>query len=67
MYITLDKDREKGWAYRPEKISFDPFDRYDEMYDEFFKIVRGETENPYGYDYEKNLHDILLKACGVQL
>ena len=65
-YITLEKDKEKGWTYRTQKISFEPYDRYDEMYDEFFKIVRGEIENPYTYEYEKLLHDTLLRACGYK-
>ena len=66
MYITLKKDME-NWAYRPEKISFKPYDRYDDMYDEFFKIIRGEINNPYSYEYEKTLHDVLLKACGYKI
>ena len=66
MYITLKKDIE-NWAYRPEKISFKPYDRYDDMYDEFFKIIRGEINNPYSYEYEKTLHDVLLKACGYKI
>lgn len=67
MYISLEEDVAKGWEYRPEKITFEPYDRYGEMYDEFFKVVRGEIENPYTYDYEKLLHDTLLKACGIKL
>ena len=63
VYITLDK----SWSYKPDKISFGPYDRYGDMYDEFFKIVRGEMKNPYSYEYEKLLHDTLLKACGVKI
>ena len=64
MYISLMSERGRDWWFRPGKITFGPYDRYDEMYDEFFKIVRKEIENPYTYEHEKILHDILLKACG---
>lgn len=62
MRVTLVKDDE--WNCRPEPIVFGPFDRYEEMFLEFSKIVNGEMENPYSYEYEKYLHEILLKACG---
>jgi len=66
MYISFVTDKDKGWSFRPEKLTFEPYDRYDEMYDEFFKIVRGKKQNPYSYEYEKLLHDTLLKACGIK-
>ena len=62
MRVTLVKDDE--WNCRPEPIVFGPFDRYQEMFLEFARIVNGEMENPYSYEYEKYLHEILLKACG---
>lgn len=62
MRITMVKDDE--WNCRPDPIVFGPFDRYEEMFLEFSKIVNGEMENPYSYEYEKYLHEILLKACG---
>ena len=39
-------------------------DRYDDMMRAFAKMVRGEKENPYTYDYELQLYKTLLKACG---
>ena len=54
------------WNCRPEPQTFGPYDRYEEMFTEFAQIVRGEIENPYTYEYEKFLHTILLKACGVK-
>lgn len=67
MYISFVSEDSLKWAIPAEKITFGPFDRYDEMYDEFFKIVRGEIKNPYSYEYEKKLHDALLAACGIKL
>ena len=39
--------------------------RYDEMMQNFAEIVRGK-ENPFGYDYELKLFEIILKACGKE-
>lgn len=66
MYVSLIEDKGKDWNYRPQKKVYVIPDRYDDMYDEFFRIVRGEIENPYTYEYEKTLHDVLLRACGIK-
>lgn len=42
------------------------FGRYDGMLEAFASYVRGEKENPCSPEYERNLHRILLKACGVK-
>ena len=39
------------------------FARYDEMIRAFGKMVMGEIENPYTYDYELKLFKALLKCC----
>ena len=54
------------WNYRPQPMVFGPFDRYEEMFEEFAKIVNGEMQNPYSYEYEKQLHRVLLTACGIK-
>lgn len=66
MYIALSANGGDGWGFRANKIEIGPFERYETMYDEFFKILNGEMANPYSYDYEMVVHDLLLKACGVQ-
>lgn len=46
------------------KIELEPMiGRYDEMMLEFAKIVRGEMENPFDYDYEYELQKLVLAAC----
>lgn len=40
--------------------------RYDAMLREFAAYVNGEKENPYGYEYERNVHRLVLKACGKE-
>lgn len=64
MYIT-DEEKGKTWTYRPEKQTFGPFDRYEAMYLEFADIVLGKIQNPYSYEYEKLVHETLLRACGL--
>lgn len=67
MYISLEKDGGSSWGFRANKTETEPYDRYEEMYEEFFQIVNGEIENPYSYDYEMLVHDILLRACGIEI
>ena len=42
------------------------YDRYDDMMRNFAEMVRGK-ENPYSYDYELNLHKLVLRACGKEI
>lgn len=41
--------------------------RYDAMYRAFASYVRGEKDNPFGYEYERKLHKVILRACGKEL
>lgn len=43
-----------------------PSGRYDLMLRRFAAYVRGEAENPYGYEYERALHKLILAACGAR-
>lgn len=38
--------------------------RYETMMASFAKMVAGEMENPYTYDYELQLFQVLLQCCG---
>ena len=40
-------------------------ERYDSMMLAFASIVRGEKENPFGYDYELGCQKLVLKTCGI--
>ena len=44
----------------------DVHDRYDDMIRNFAEMVGGK-ENPYSYDYELRLYEIVLKACGAEV
>ena len=41
--------------------------RYDAMMLDFAKMVRGEKENPYTYEYELQLQKLVLAACGQEV
>jgi len=45
-------------SYRSER-----FYRYRPMMESFGKMIAGEIENPYGYDYELCLYKLILKCC----
>ena len=42
------------------------YDRYKTMMANFADLIHGK-ENPYSYDYELQLYELLLKACGKEL
>lgn len=55
---------DSGWHVHGKENRSESFDRYDEMMNDFALIIRGEHENPYTYDYELKLHEIIMKCCG---
>lgn len=46
--------------------TFAPYGRYTRMLSEFAAAVRGELTPEYSYDYERKLHKLILKTCGVK-
>lgn len=40
--------------------------RYDAMFRAFAAYVKGEEKNPFDYEYERGLHRLILKSCGVK-
>lgn len=55
----------KEWGNRGELSRSEVFNRYDAMMESFGKIVLGEKVNPYSYDYELELFEIIMKSCGA--
>ena len=53
-----------SWRVSATEEVTTPFDRYDDMMKSFAKMVRGEKQNPYNYEYELELYKIILKCCG---
>lgn len=53
------------WFEKGEITTTATFGRYDAMFRAFASFVRGEKTNQFDYDYEKQLHDVLLASCGI--
>ncbi len=53
-----------NWQVKGEKHDSEVHGRYDAMFRNFAAYVNGEKTNPFGYEYERNLHKLVLKACG---
>ena len=49
----------------PYSLVMDFGGRYDAQLIDFARMVRGEIENPFGYDHELAVERTLLRACGV--
>ena len=63
--VSRKCDSAAFWGQWEENQS-DIHDRYDAMMRNFAEMVRGK-ENPYSYDYELGLYELLLKACGEEV
>ena len=55
-----------GWGVEGNHIKFEPKNRYDEMMAKFAAMVRGEYANPYTPEYERRLHKLIIRACGLE-
>jgi predicted dehydrogenase len=56
-----------AYANRRRELEFPDFGRYDKMMLEFAACVRGERVNPFTYEYELNVHKLVMKACGADV
>ena len=54
------------WQAEWTESTSEPYDRYDDMMKNFAEIVRGK-ENPYSYDYELKLFELILKCCREEI
>lgn len=54
------------WHADGEKHTTTPRGRYDTMFEAFATYVNGTAKNPYDYEYERELHKIVLEACGAK-
>lgn len=53
-----------NWGQKGERHTSPEHGRYDAMFRAFADYINKEKENPYGYEYERKLHKLILKACG---
>ena len=63
---TFVSPEEKVWYDGGARGETALFDRYEPMLRDFARMVRGETVNPYSYDYERRLFRLVLRCCGAE-
>lgn len=56
-----------NWHKRGEYHDAPVYGRYDAMFRAFADYVNGEKKNPFDYEYERELHKLILEACGKSL
>lgn len=56
--------KSREWAARGDTVRTAQYDRYDAMMASFAAMVRGDKTNPYSYEYERELHTLILQCCG---
>ncbi|NLO35704.1 MAG: Gfo/Idh/MocA family oxidoreductase [Clostridiaceae bacterium] len=66
MTVTLSQDTAgREYSDRQQPVELPPQGgRYDAMMLDFAEMVRGTKANPYDYNYEYQLHKLILAACG---
>ncbi len=66
-YAYNTDEKKYGWNDIGKEYETEIYGRYDAMFKNFAAMVRGEKENLYDYEYERQLHKIILNACGVKV
>ena len=70
MYLSLKKNCPSIYCDSREEIVVRDLagsERYDEMMLDFAAFVRKEKTNPFTYEYELELHKLILSACGIHI
>ncbi len=63
-YVTLKEDNANNTDFDKSRyLEFEPHLRYNGLLENFACFVRGEKENPYSYDFEADLHDVIMDSC----
>lgn len=62
-HITHYDENANVWRDSGYDLESQPYNRYKDMLIEFYKIAMGQKQNPYSYDYELKLFELLLKCC----
>ena len=63
-YAVMNEKYDSAWEASSVIAKSEIYDRYDAMIKNFADLVRGKYENPYSYDYELGLYELIQKACG---
>lgn len=61
-YTALTEFTSTVWGDKGVRSESEYYHRYDAMMSGFASFIRGEAKNPYDYDYEQQLYEILMQA-----
>lgn len=64
LYTEVAYTEGSDWVSHGDVERTEQYDRYDAMMASFAAMVRGEKENPCSYEYERELHNLVLQCCG---
>ena len=65
-YTIMNECYEPGWHKAWESSRSDGYRRYKAMMENFAELVRGK-ENPYSYEYELKLYELIIRSCGAEV
>ena len=65
-YTIMNESYDPAWHKDWESSRSVPYHRYKAMMENFAELVRGK-ENPYTYDYELGLYELIMRSCGVEV
>jgi predicted dehydrogenase len=64
-YGVMSECFDSAWQAPWQTKRSEEFGRYDAMMENFAELVRGK-ENPYSYDYELGLYELLMRSCEMR-
>ena len=65
-YTIMNECYEPGWHKAWESSRTEHYHRYKDMMKNFAELVRGK-ENPYSYDYELGVYELIMRSCGAEV
>ena len=66
LHTVMGENYDEGWHTPWTVTKSEGYDRYINMMKTFAEMVRGK-ENPYTYDYELKLYELVMRSCGEKI
>ena len=65
-YTVMHENYDAAWSSPWTESQSDVHDRYKAMIQNFAELINGK-ENPYSYDYELELYELIMRSCGAEV
>ena len=65
-YTVMHENYDAAWSSAWTESQSDVHDRYEAMIQKFAELINGK-ENPYSYDYELGLYELIIRSCGAEV